>query len=481
MKRKIKNNKKYLLVIILIVFILFIAISKNIYATTNNVTLTNITKVYFCSEITKTYGNGDCILLENYDSKGNKIYGLIDTGRKIIKNYDDGSSSTVVKEFLKDHGVEKLEFLTITHSHGDHNGDAITVLDNFEVDKIYMKEFDKKWSLSGNQGTYEDIIEKAVAKNIKVIGVSYLSLKSEDISPSRSNDFINNTQNAKEELFESFYYNNDKDNNIKINFGSATIQIFNWEMFDEAGNQYITGKTTNTKREIVENENNNSIGLLLTQGNKKAFFSGDINNLDKNEEKGQIGDEDRLKDSIGDIDLLKLGHHGYQYSNTEYYMNALKPEYAVITNDIGKPYTNTINWLEKNNVKYIYTTEDEKEVVVALTENDVYMGLEEIKIYETTLKENSNKEEVIIDEKENNNKEEVIADEKENNDKEKIIIAEKDDKNKEEKQTDNTQIRYDNTIKANSTIPYTRKITKLFYYRSNVGDYNIILYKNKKI
>ena len=459
MKKITKNIM--LLLTILIIFTLCTGMLKNIYATTSNVTLTNTTKVYFCSEITKTYGNGDCILLENYDSKGNKIYGLIDTGRKIIKNEDDVNSPTVVQDFLKEHGVEKLEFLAITHSHGDHNGDAITVLDNFEVDTIYMKEFDKKWSLSGTQGTYEDIIEKAVAKNIKVIGVSYLSLKSENISPSRSEDFINNTQNSKEELFESFYYNNDEDNNIKFKFGSATIQILNWEMFDETGNQYITGKTTDTTKEIVTNENNNSIGLLLTQGNKKAFFAGDINNLDKNEEKGQIGDEDRLKESIGDIDLLKLGHHGYQDSNTEDYMNVLKPEYAVITNDIGKAYTNTINWLETNNVKYMYTTEDEKEVVVALTEENVYMGLEAIEVYEIALKEK-----IIADE--NDNKEEITTDEK-------------DESDKEEKQVENTQIKYDDTTKENSILPYTRKNKNIFYFRSNVEYYSISLYKNKKI
>lgn len=375
---KIISNKKLRKFIlketILIVFILlFIGIQQKIYAT-NNETLSNTTRVYFCSEITKTYGNGDCILLENYDSNGNKIYGLIDTGRKIAKNDGNLNSSTVVKEFLKNHGVEKLEFLAITHSHGDHNGDALTVLDNFKVDTIYMKEFDEKWSPDGTQRTYEDMIEIAVAKNIKVIGVSFLSLTSSEISPSRSVDFINNTKNAKQELFESFYYNNDEDTNTIFNFGSATIQIFNWEMFDETGNQYITGITTNTTREIDENENNNTITFLLKQGNKKAFFAGDMNNLD--EESGRIGDEDRLKDSIGKVDFLKLGHHGYQYSNTEDYINVLKPEYAVITNDIGGAYKDIVNWLKENKVNYLYTTSDEYGISATITNSDIYLGFE---------------------------------------------------------------------------------------------------------
>ena len=377
------KKKRSISVITVVIWVSLIVVMSVIIITSmgNKNALENIsadiesTRAYFCSEITYTYGNGDCILLENTDLDGNKVYGLIDAGRKINVNDKEGNQSTVVKEFLREHGVDKLQFLAITHSHGDHNGDALTVLDNFDVDTIYMKEFDSKWSVGGTQSVYEDIIERAVEKDIKVIGVSYLSLKSSQISPSRSSDFVNNTANAKEELFESFYYNSDNDTNIIFKFGSATIKIFNWEIFDVDGNQYITGIST-TQKETVDNENNNSITFLVIQGNKKGFFSGDMNNLDENIETGRIGDEDRIKNEVGDIDFLKLGHHGYNYSNTEDYLNVLKPEYAVITNDIACAYQYTINWLEENNVNYIYTTADEKSVSVTLTDNDVYLGFE---------------------------------------------------------------------------------------------------------
>ena len=70
---KNKRRNIMMLFIILIIFTLCIGKIKKVYATTNNETLKNTTIAYFCSEITKTYGSGDCILLENYDSKGNKI------------------------------------------------------------------------------------------------------------------------------------------------------------------------------------------------------------------------------------------------------------------------------------------------------------------------------------------------------------------------------------------------------------------------
>ena len=121
--------------------------------------MTEKTNIYFLSEVTKNFGNGDCILLENIDSNGNIVHALIDTGRKVYNG--------VVCKFLKKHNVKKLEFLLITHSHGDHNGDTISVIDNYKIDKLIMKEFDLKWSPDGTQKTYENIIGKAIQKKLK--------------------------------------------------------------------------------------------------------------------------------------------------------------------------------------------------------------------------------------------------------------------------------------------------------------------------
>ena len=363
------------LFMILIAYIAYIYISKfnNVNAAS---TLTNTTRAYFYSEI----GSGDCILLENYDKNGNKKYGLIDAG---IYKDSNGNAVTSVKKFLNNHKVTELEFLFITHNHTDHNGDALEVLDNFSVKTIYMNSFDINYVTDQNsQKIYESIIERAINKNIKVVGVGYQALKSSKISPGRSNDFIKNTQNAKQSNFIEF-----NTSNTKFIFGSSQIQIFNWEVFDKNGNQLYIKQSSNdvweyqtingvsSSREIVENDNNNSLGLLLTQGNKKAFFAGDINNVDKNDTTGRIGDEDRIKDKIGDIDLLKLGHHGNTESNTLNYMNVLKPEYAIITNNLGKASKEISDWMEEKNVDYLYSTQDSYEVSATLTQTSIYLGL----------------------------------------------------------------------------------------------------------
>ena len=116
-----------------------------------------------------------------------------------------------------------------------------------------MKEFDLKWSPDGVQKAYEDIIGKAIKKNIKkILGISYLSLISEEFSPYRSENFKNNLiKDAKEENFE--YFNED---NVNFKFGSSFIQIMGWEIFDTEGNLFVTGKN-NREKKIYRDKNRN--------------------------------------------------------------------------------------------------------------------------------------------------------------------------------------------------------------------------------
>jgi beta-lactamase superfamily II metal-dependent hydrolase len=96
-------------------------------------------------------------------------YALIDTGFK-------GSFYTI-DSFLKSQGVNKLEFIFLSHFHCDHYGGALRVLENYEVDKLYTKEYKglEKLGSSGNaeaeeyyigeRENYNAIIAKATEKS----------------------------------------------------------------------------------------------------------------------------------------------------------------------------------------------------------------------------------------------------------------------------------------------------------------------------
>lgn len=391
-------KKKINLIFVYILMLIFIVLIKPVNASEDE-TLKNTTRAYFCSKITNS---GDCILLENYDSNGNKVFGLIDTGNAIID--EDGNDTQAARKYLKNHNVSNLEFIIITHQHKDHTGNLIDIIDYIyeeaggTIGAIYMKEADSKWcSDNMNNDIYYESIEKSIKYNIKIIGTSYTSLKSSIISPRMYKeddgsanfvDYSKTADGANKNNFEGF----NRTNRV-VQFGSAKITIFNWQIFDENQNTISidddTGKIVkemknsdtkrtydlteeNYNREISSGENNNSLGILLTQENKKAFFGGDLNNRIDTE----IGDEDRIKNAIGDVDFMKANHHGNPDSNTEDFLNTLRPEYMVITNSIGKGTKGLKDYIKDNNVKYLYSTADSLGVSVTLTTTEVYLGFE---------------------------------------------------------------------------------------------------------
>ena len=156
------------------------------------------------------------------------------------------------------------------------------------------------------------------------------------------------------------------------------MKIFNWEIFDTNGNLFITGQNIKdgkkVSRDIYVTENLNSLGILLCQGNKKAFFAGDMINILKNVGGEKIGDEDRLKYKIGKIDFLKFGHHGYSSSNTTDYMSVISPDYGVITNDVGYSGLSAFRHMENNKKNFLYSTQDEYEVCAIIYNDDITLG-----------------------------------------------------------------------------------------------------------
>ena len=98
-------------------------------------------------------------------------------------------------------------------------------------------------------------------------------------------------------------------------------------------------------------ENVNEEGMVLTIrfGKFLGLFTGDM------------GEETemRLLDLFPDVDFLKVGHHGSRYSSSEPFLQAVKPELAVIScaavNRYGHPAPETVRRLEAIGCKVYYT------------------------------------------------------------------------------------------------------------------------------
>lgn len=93
---------------------------------------------------------------------------LIDTGEK--KHGDKIINS------LKNLGIDKIDYLVLSHPDKDHIGGAVKIIDNFEIGKVLQSSFQKgsKSQISMNQSIKEKKIENIILKDNTEIKVGKL-------------------------------------------------------------------------------------------------------------------------------------------------------------------------------------------------------------------------------------------------------------------------------------------------------------------
>lgn len=109
-------------------------------------------------------------------------------------------------------------------------------------------------------------------------------------------------------------------------------------------------KLTNSYFEVFntnggKDANEESLVVLLTNGDDKFLFTGDA---EKETEK-------EILDKMSSVDVLKVGHHGSSSSTTPEFFNKLSPQYAVLTvgkdNKYGHPHRETMTLLKKHSTE----------------------------------------------------------------------------------------------------------------------------------
>lgn len=124
----------------------------------------------------------------------------------------------------------------------------------------------------------------------------------------------------------------------------------------EAGDEYIFGDLKiNIHAPITESSDYNEMSIVFTAtyDNTSVLFTGDTT----------VEVEEQMLESgyIMDVDVIKVAHHGSTTSSSEEYINAISPEYAVIScganNSYGHPHDEIVDLLENNYIEYLRTDE----------------------------------------------------------------------------------------------------------------------------
>lgn len=247
-------------------------------------------------------GQGDSTLI----SSSNEAM-LIDAG-------PPNAGRDVVLPYLKKQDIQQLKYIIATHYHDDHIGGISEVIKG--EDQIL--------------GTKDDFIP---TNGVIDRGGEYESSVYEEYA-----DATNGIRSA--------VYPGDN-----YTVGRATVEVL------AANGQLVDGTQIN-----LEPYDENSAGIVLLLNN------GDFSFLDEADVTGGGGDppyqtidiETSLAPLVGDIDILKVAHHGSETGTNETFLDAVSPELAVISvgdeNDFGHPDEETIDRLIDAGVE-VYQTE----------------------------------------------------------------------------------------------------------------------------
>ena len=220
----------------------------------------------------------------------------------------DGGPNQSVLNCLGRHipfGDKQIEVVFLTHPDIDHYGGLIDVFKNYKISNFFTNG-----SVSSSQ-EYK-VLENLVGGS----GVHYDSLVSGRV----------------------------------VRVGMIYLDIVN---------PLGKSETLNSKFETNE-DNDNSLVMLLTYQNFKAIFTGDAEQ--------EVSDRLSENEKIKNLNYIKVNHHGSRNGMTEKLLKAVNPEVAVISsspkNRYGHPHAEILKMLNESGVR-ILRTDQTGDIVIA--------------------------------------------------------------------------------------------------------------------
>ena len=191
-------------------------------------------------------------------------------GKYMLVDSGERDSRKKLVSALQDKGVETLDIVLVSHGHDDHLGGMAAVFQNFAVKQVYDNG---KGDQSPMYARYE--------KDIRERGIRRDTLQQGDV----------------------------------FTFAGAVRFVVLWP----------EPSLSRRRGGDAEGENDESLVCKMTYGNFSLLFPGDA----QAEAERQILRRHRREELQASV--LKVGHHGSKTSTTTPFLQAVRPQYAVIS------------------------------------------------------------------------------------------------------------------------------------------------------
>lgn len=220
-------------------------------------------------------------------------FAVIDTG-------DGPYHYKMINDFFENHGIRKLEFILLSHFHPDHYGCLKMLVEQYEVGKVYFKEYSGVTATDGNGDVATDEYRTAETENCRQL---------KDFCAQRST-----VVPAEETACIAF-------NGISVELlyrGNSVRQVF------EDRNYECSGK-------YICNENQNSLMAFFEISGRTVLLCGDVTDFELPHPAISMMNTRAAEKIARPIDIYKAPHHGLGIGS-DAALSIYRPRYTVVTN-----------------------------------------------------------------------------------------------------------------------------------------------------
>lgn len=252
-------------------------------------------------------GQGDAIAIEFPDNK--KM--LIDAG----KERNVSKLTTYLDSKVFDNEENEFEYVLMTHSDEDHVGGMAKIFEKYQVNNVFRPQI-------------------------------YISAEDESNDMNAPSKATIVTSSIYSKVINAVY----NEPNCQQYFTVLSLMNSTQKICGGIGETYYEFVFYSPKLSFYSSVNDYSPIMMLTYRGKTFLFTGDATKLAETE---------AIANGVDKVDILKVGHHGSNTSSCQEFLNAVRPNYAIIQvgadNSYGHPTSAVLDRLQSCGAKILRT------------------------------------------------------------------------------------------------------------------------------